>query len=129
MRLNKVSTKNTYVSIVVLKLVIALCAAWGVIIVRNPPWPWMKHFKPLGINPDPNCLHDVWHYSTQQENFAIRHYQYIAKPMLLLSSLMVDYTFMNALLLWMLYDSSGRLLFSVIIFYLIRAICQVVYDN
>jgi hypothetical protein len=125
MRLKTGSNKKTYVSIVVLKLVITLCVAWGVIIVRNPPWPWMEKFKPLGINPDPNCLHDVWHYNTQEENFAIRHYEYVAKPMLFLSSLMIDYTFINAISVWILECKTARLLYAVLIFYLVRAANQV----
>lgn len=129
MPLEKNMSKKAYLTTVGLKLAIAVFVAFMVAIVKYPPWAKFKKLRILGLNPDPYCLFDYAHHFTQTENLVIRHYPSIAKPMLLVSSMMIDYTFVNALIVWIMQCQSGRLLWSIIFFYLTRGLCQVLFAN
>lgn len=118
-------SKKAYLTTVGLKLSIAVFISIAVAFIKYPPWPTLKNMKILGLNPDPFCLLDFTQHATQNENLIIRHYPALGKPMVLVSSMMIDYTFVNALITWIWQCSTGRLLWSVIFFYLVRGLCQV----
>jgi hypothetical protein len=80
-----------------------------------------------GINPTPYCIKDTWHQAMQQANMVVNSIPAIKRGLLILSSLMIDTTFLHGILLWICYGKSGALLWKLVIFYGLRAACQKIF--
>ena len=80
-----------------------------------------------GINPSPYCIRDSWHQAMQQANMVVNSIPQIKRGLLILSSLMIDATFLHGILLWIFYGKSGALLWKLVIFYGLRAACQKIF--
>lgn len=95
-----------------------------VLFLRHPPsWLTWAHLK--GFNPDAYCIFDLGHYIFSSCNIIVRETRQLGYPLQLFSSLMIDITFLYAMLIFIFEAQTARVLYSVIIFYGIRAIIQV----
>lgn len=121
--------RSAYVVQVIAKATLILLALLVVSIARSPPWEWLQNIRPLGRNPDPFCLYDHLQHVLQQENIVIRHKTGLAYTLQLLSSLMIDFAFLNSCITWIASCSTGRLYWAILFFYSVRALIQVLTSN
>jgi len=109
----------------ILKGSAALVLLGIILVARAGNKGWLKRLEPLGVNPDTFCLFDYSHYYLAGENRAIMTSKWIAYPLQIVSSFMIDGTFIYTLICWILEATTARLLYSMIFFYGLRALVQV----
>ncbi len=98
-----------------------VAAAAGVIVLAKTSHSW----RPLGINPADSCITDLGQSYTTTMNIIVQQYVHFGKVLQLLSSLMVDFVTIYSMTMFATTANSARLVYSLVLFYGIRALIQV----
>lgn len=80
-----------------------------------------------GINPALWCIDDKWQQALINSNRVVESIPAMRRALIIMSSLMIDFTFLHGAILWFFYGKSGDLLWKLIIFYGMRALCQQIF--
>ena len=122
--INNNQVRMSNVSIVVIRFTIIIGLLFCAYAAKN--YGFLQSAKPLGINPDKYCLLDMSHHLLQNPNRLVNAWKNLAYPMILLSSLMIDFVFVFILAVFIIEAKTTRMLYCVFMFYGIRGLIQVI---
>lgn len=125
MDVKKSVKRFAYVTHVTMKMLGFSALLLVYLLAKFPPWQWLSDLRPLGVNPDNFCLFDRLQYVLQSENIVIHYRTGLGYTLQLLSSMMIDASFLNSCVTWISCCATGRLYWALLMFYFTRSLIQV----